>query len=114
MPWRTPAAAPSAPAGLHKVQGDVASITAVVKARGSDTKLADQMQPHHEARGLSRRELGGSSVPRLVTQIAGRENGRVMMNDFPPRYFGVIRRCSGTQTRAEPARRAIDIVTHDL
>jgi len=114
MPWRTPAAAPSAPAGLHQLQGDVASITAVVKAQGSGTKLVGQMQPHHEARGLSRRELGGSSVPPLVTRIAGRENGRVVMKDFPTEYFDVIRGCSGTQTRAELARRAVDIVTHDL
>ncbi|HTT50225.1 MAG TPA: hypothetical protein VMH35_02325 [Streptosporangiaceae bacterium] len=86
----------------------------MVKAQGSGTKLVGQMQPHHEARGLSRRELGGSSVPPLVTRIAGRENGRVVMKDFPTEYFDMIRGCSGTQTRAELARRAVDIVTHDL
>ena len=33
--------------------GDVASITAVVKTQGSDTKLVAQMQPYYEAKGLS-------------------------------------------------------------
>ena len=35
-------------------RGEVASITAVVKTQGSDTKLVGQMQPYYEARGLSR------------------------------------------------------------
>jgi len=39
-------------------------------------------------------------VPPLVTQIADGENGGVMMNEFPPKYFDVIRECSGTQTPA--------------
>src|ERR1035438_2676925 len=81
-------------------RGDVASITAVVKTQGSDTKLVAQMQPYYEAKGLSRWELGGSRVPPLVTQIADGENGGVMMNEFPPKYFDVIRECSGTQTPA--------------
>jgi hypothetical protein len=81
-------------------RGEVASITAVVKTQGSDTKLVGQMQPYYEAKGLSRWELGGKGVPPLVTQIADGENGGVMMNDFPPKYFDVIRECSGTQTPA--------------
>ncbi|MGO8982290.1 MAG: hypothetical protein ACLQER_23930 [Streptosporangiaceae bacterium] len=81
-------------------QGDVASITAVVKTQGSDTKLVAQMQPYYEAKGLSPWELGGSHVPPLVTQIADGENGGVMMNEFPPKYFDVIRECSGSQTPA--------------
>ncbi len=80
--------------------GDVASITAVVKTQGSDTKLVAQMQPYYEAKGLSRWDLGGSRVPPLVTQIADGENGGVMMNEFPPKYFDVIRECSWTQTPA--------------
>ena len=81
-------------------RGEVASITAVVKTQGSDTKLVGQMQPYYEAKGLSRQDLGGRRVPPLVTQIADGENGGVMMNDFPPKYSGVIRECSGTQTPA--------------
>ena len=80
--------------------GDVASITAVVKTQGSDTKLVAQMQPYYEAKGLSRWDLGGRRVPPLVTQIADGENGGVMMNEFPSKYFDVIRECSGTQTPA--------------
>ena len=78
--------------------GEVASITAVVKTQGSDTKLVGQMQPYYEANGLSRWDLGGSRVPPLVTQIADGENGGVMMNEFPPRYFDVTRESSGTAT----------------
>jgi Glycosyl hydrolase family 57 len=78
--------------------GETASIVAVVKTQGSDTKLVAQMQPYHEARGLSRRDLGGHRVPPLVVQIADGENGGVMMNEFPPRYFDVIRECSGSAT----------------
>src|SRR5208337_4284503 len=55
--------------------GDTASIVALVKTQGSDTKLVGQMQPYYEARGLGRSELAGRSVPPLVTQIADGENG---------------------------------------
>ena len=81
-------------------RGDVASITAVVKTQGSDTKLVAQMQPYYEAKGLSRWEFGGRSVPPLVTQIADGENGGVMMNEFPSKYFDVVREYSGTRTPA--------------
>jgi len=81
-------------------RGDVASITAVVKTQGSDTKLVAQMQPYYEAKGLSRWDLGGRSVPPLVTQIADGENGGVMMNEFPPKYFDAVREYSGTRTPA--------------
>jgi hypothetical protein len=30
-------------------------------------------------------------VPPLVTQIADGENGGVMMNEFPPKFFDVVR-----------------------
>ena len=78
--------------------GDTVSITAIIKTQGSDTKLVAQMQPYYEARGLSRRELGGKMVPPLVTQIADGENGGVMMNEFPPKYMDVMRECSGSLT----------------
>ena len=78
--------------------GETASIVAVVKTQGSDTKLVGQMQPYYEAKGLSRQDLAGHSVPPLVTQIADGENGEVMMNEFPAKYEEVVRECSGTAT----------------
>jgi len=80
--------------------GNTASIIAVVKTQGSDTKLVAQMQPYYEAKGLSPSELGGRRVPPLVTQIADGENGGVMMNEFPPKYIEVMRECSGSPTPA--------------
>ena len=78
--------------------GETASIVAVVKTQGSDTKLVAQMQPYYEAKGLGRFDLAGRSVPPLVTQIADGENGGVMMNEFPPKYFEVVKECSGSRT----------------
>jgi Glycosyl hydrolase family 57 len=78
--------------------GEEASIIAVIKTQGSDTKLVGQMQPYYEAKSLSRWDLGGKSVPPLVSQIADGENGGVMMNEFPPKYHDVVRECSGTDT----------------
>lgn len=80
--------------------GDTASITAIVKTQGSDTKLVGQMQPYYEAKGLQPQNLAGRRVAALVTQIADGENGGVMMNEFPPKYFEVIRECSGSTTPA--------------
>lgn len=79
-------------------RGEEASIVAIVKTQGSDTKLVAQMQPYFEAKGLGREELAGKSVPPLVTQIADGENGGVMMNEFPPKYLDVVRECSGSRT----------------
>ena len=79
-------------------RGNTASILAVVKTQGSDTKLVGQMQPYYEARSLHPAELAGRPVAPLVTQIADGENGGVMMNEFPPKYFEVIRECSGSHT----------------
>jgi hypothetical protein len=76
--------------------GETAVILAIIKTQGSDTKLVGQMQPYYEAKGVSRWELGGKSVPPLVTQIADGENGGVMMNEFPPKYMEVVRECSGS------------------
>jgi hypothetical protein len=79
-------------------RGEVASIIAIIKTQGSDTKLVAQMQPYFEARGLSRSELCGRSVPQLVTQIADGENGGVMMNEFPPKFMETVRQASGSET----------------
>ncbi|MGZ6855409.1 MAG: hypothetical protein ACXVGC_15330, partial [Mycobacteriaceae bacterium] len=79
-------------------RGETASIVALVKTQGSDTKLVAQMQPYYEARGLGRSELAGRRVPPLVTQIADGENGGVMMNEFPPKYLEVVRESSGSST----------------
>jgi hypothetical protein len=76
-------------------QGETISIIAIIKTQGSDTKLVAQMQPYYEAKGLSHWELGGKQVPLLVTQIADGENGGVMMNEFPDKYFEVMREASG-------------------
>ena len=79
--------------------GETASIVAIIKTQGSDTKLVAQMQPYYEARTLGRWELGGRMVPPLVTQIADGENGGVMMNEFPAKYFEVVRESSGSADR---------------
>ena len=81
-------------------RGEETSIVAIVKTQGSDTKLVGQMQPYYEAKGLSRRPLAGQSVPPLVTQVADGENGGVMMNEFPSKYFEVMREASGSETPA--------------
>jgi hypothetical protein len=67
--------------------GEEASITALIKTQGSDTKLVGQMQPYHEALGLDRQVLGGTTIPSIVCQIADGENGGVMMNEFPPAFL---------------------------
>ncbi len=63
--------------------GEEISIIGVIKTQGSDTKLVAQMQPYYEACTLSRTQVGGISIPQLVTQIGDGENGGVMMNEFP-------------------------------
>jgi len=79
-------------------KGETAEIIAIVKTQGSDSKLVGQMQPYYEAKGLSRWNVGGRLVPPLVTQIADGENGGVMMNEFPPKYFEVVREASGSDS----------------
>ncbi len=78
--------------------GETASIVALIKTQGSDTKLVAQMQPYYEARSLGRWELAGHMVPPLVTQIADGENGGVMMNEFPSKYMEVVRDATGSAT----------------
>ena len=79
-------------------RGEEATIVALIKTQGSDTKLVAQMQPYYEAKGLSPWELAGKRVPPLVVQIADGENGGVMMNEFPAKYHEAIRECSGSET----------------
>ncbi len=68
-------------------RGETATITALIKTQGSDTKLVGQMQPYYEALGLGRQLLGDRSIPAIVSQIADGENGGVMMNEFPPAFI---------------------------
>ena len=77
-------------------KGETASIVAIIKTQGSDTKLVGQMQPYYEAKGLIRQSLAGRSIPPLVTQIADGENGHVMMDEFPRKYMDVARAASGS------------------
>lgn len=79
-------------------KGEEASIIAILKTQGSDTKLVAQMQPYYEAKSLGRWELAGKSVPPLVTQIADGENGGVMMNEFPPKFLDVSREATGSRS----------------
>src|SRR2546430_8343022 len=78
--------------GARTSSGEGVAIIAVIKTQGSDTKLVAQMQPFYEAQGLQRREVGGISIPPLVTQIGDGENGGVMMNEFPDGYRQAVRR----------------------
>jgi hypothetical protein len=64
-------------------QGEIISITALIKTQGSDTKLVAQMQPYFEAKSRNKQLIGNVNIPSLVTQIADGENGGVMMNEFP-------------------------------
>ena len=81
-------------------KGESASIIAIIKTQGSDTKLVAQMQPYYEAKSLGRLQFKSKSLPPLVTQIADGENGGVMMNEFPPKYMEVMRESSGSRTPA--------------
>jgi hypothetical protein len=76
--------------------GEIATITALIKTQGSDTKLVGQMQPYYEALGLGRQTLAGIEIPSLVIQIADGENGGVMMNEFPPAYGQAHRRLAAS------------------
>ena len=67
-------------------QGETATITVLIKTQGSDTKLVGQMQPFAEAKTLQPVNLGGQTIPPLVSQISDGENGGVMMNEFPSMF----------------------------
>lgn len=90
-------------------RGETASILAIIKTQGSDTKLVAQMQPWYEAKGLDRLELAGRSVPPLVTQIADGENGGVMMNEFPAKFMEVVRESGGSDV---PLMNASEYLEH--
>ncbi|MDR3012234.1 MAG: hypothetical protein LBU70_03380 [Chitinispirillales bacterium] len=90
-------------------KGEEASIIAIIKTQGSDTKLVAQMQPYYEAKGMQRTTIAGKSVPPLVTQIADGENGGVMMNEFPPKFMEVARESSGTDS---PMMNATEYLEH--
>jgi hypothetical protein len=79
-------------------RGETLSIIALIKTQGSDTKLVGQMQPYYEAKGVGRTDLGGKSIPQLVTQISDGENGGVIMNEFPSKYMQVMREASHSET----------------
>jgi len=89
--------------------GETVSIIAIIKTQGSDTKLVAQMQPFYEARSLQRWELAGKKIPPLVTQIADGENGGVMMNEFPHKFFEVSNDGSGSDT---PLMNATEYLEH--
>jgi hypothetical protein len=67
-------------------EGQEATIIALIKTQGSDTKLVAQMQPFYEAKGQNPRTINGKRIPPIVTQIGDGENGGVMMNEFPSGY----------------------------
>jgi hypothetical protein len=91
-------------------RGETASIVAIIKTQGSDTKLVGQMQPYYEAKGLIRVQLQGKSVPQLVTQIADGENGGVMMNEFPGQYIQAVRDSSAAETRLLNVSEYLDLL----
>jgi len=90
-------------------KGETASIIAIIKTQGSDTKLVAQMQPWYEAQSLQRQELAGHAIPPLVTQIADGENGGVMMNEFPGKFMEVVSAASGTEV---PLMNASEYLEH--
>lgn len=78
----------------RNARGEELSIVALIKTQGSDTKLVGQMQPYYEAKNLGPIDVAGRSIPPLVTQVADGENGGVMMNEFPSKFFSVMRDCA--------------------
>ena len=83
-------AAPAAGAQLRPARRCRSSPSSRRKARtpSSSPRCSRTTRP----RGLQRREVGGVSIPPLVTQIGDGENGGVMMNEFPSGYRQAIRR----------------------
>jgi hypothetical protein len=114
-PGGAPLVAPHLPQRLvcRNSTGAEASIVAIVKTQGSDTKLVGQMQPWYEAKSLGFGRLAGRladrPIPQLVTQIADGENGGVMMNEFPPKYRQVVHEASGSDV---PLMNATEYLEH--
>lgn len=96
---------------VRNSHGDSISITAIIKTQGSDTKLVAQMQPYYHARGLSHWKAGNRLIPSLVTQISDGENGGVMMNEFPSKFFEVMREASGSETPAVNVTEYLEYLT---
>lgn len=78
-------------------KGETASIIALIKTQGSDTKLVAQMQPYYEAQTLGTRPVTDKQIPSCVTQIADGENGGVMMNEFPGKFSEAVRELGSGQ-----------------
>ncbi len=93
---------------VRNSEGEEASIIAIIKTQGSDTKLVAQMQPYYEAASLDRWDLAGKKVPPLVTQIADGENGGVMMNEFPAKFKEVVHQASHSNTPLMNASEYLD------
>jgi len=74
--------------------GEEIGIICLIKTGGSDTKLIGQMQPYDEAYSQCRWDYAGRKILPMVAQIADGENGNVMMNEFPSKYFQVVREAS--------------------
>jgi Glycosyl hydrolase family 57 len=77
-------------------EGKTETVVAIIKTQGSDTKLVAQMQPCYEARSRNRVGCAGKQIPPLSVQIGDGENGGVMMNEFPSKFFEVMREASGS------------------
>ncbi len=92
-------------------KGKEVEIIALIKTQGSDTKLVAQMQPFYEAKSLDRWELAGKSVPPICTQVADGENGGVMMNEFPGKFFEAMREANGSDV---PAMNGTEYIEHLL
>jgi hypothetical protein len=77
-------------------RGQTASILALIKTQGSDTKIVGHMQAYDEAFSQSRWQYHDRPILSLVLQISDGENGHVMMDEFPDKYFQVVRQASGS------------------
>ncbi|MDR1520221.1 MAG: glycosyl hydrolase family 57 [Planctomycetota bacterium] len=93
----------------RNAKGEEASIIALIKTQGSDTKLVAQMQPYYEAKSKQRETLAGRSIPPFVCQIGDGENGGVMMNEFPAMFRQAMSEASGSPT---PAMNGTEYLEH--
>src|SRR5438552_998904 len=55
-------------------RGETATITAVIKTQGSDTKVIGQMQPYDEAQSVSRLDVASKQLPPGGSQMADGED----------------------------------------
>jgi hypothetical protein len=94
----------------RNASGEELSILAIIKTQGSDTKLVAQMQPFYEAQSLQRKEVGGISIPPIVTQIGDGENGGVMMNEFPQCFRQAVGRFGGDGVTAVNVTEYLELI----